>query len=203
MSAPGIFRPPPVVNEPVRAYAPGSPERESLRRRVEQMRGERIDVPLVIGGRDVRTGQTREHVNPKLHHLYTLNWSPDGKWFVATVHGGMGFRHTILAIEADGFGQIVDRLLVLLGDVLAFGDPEELLRQNARQRGPILLLGNSCQLLTERRERGVRHWLRQLHRNRLIGFGCGELRLLRLLWLLSNRGRRGQCDKHGGKCHNC
>ena len=51
---------------------------------------------------DLKTGKTREHVNNKLHHLYTLNWSPDGKWFVATVHGGMGFQHTILAIEADG-----------------------------------------------------------------------------------------------------
>jgi Tol biopolymer transport system component len=51
---------------------------------------------------DLETGKTREHVNNKLHHLYTLNWSPDGKWFVATVHGGMGFRHTILAIEAEG-----------------------------------------------------------------------------------------------------
>ena len=51
---------------------------------------------------DLKTGKTREHVNKKLHHLYTLNWSPDGKWFVATVHGGMGFKHGILAIEAEG-----------------------------------------------------------------------------------------------------
>jgi Tol biopolymer transport system component len=51
---------------------------------------------------DLKTGKTREHSNKKLHHLYTLNWSPDGKWFVATVHGGMGFQHGILAIEAEG-----------------------------------------------------------------------------------------------------
>jgi hypothetical protein len=31
-----------------------------------------------------------------------LNWSPNGNWFVATVHGGMGFSHAILAIEANG-----------------------------------------------------------------------------------------------------
>ena len=29
---------------------------------------------------DLETGQTREHVNKTLHHLYTLNWSPDGKY---------------------------------------------------------------------------------------------------------------------------
>src|SRR5439155_15146325 len=51
---------------------------------------------------DLKTGKTREHGNKTLHHLYTLNWSPDGHWFVATVHGGMGFQHGILAFEADG-----------------------------------------------------------------------------------------------------
>jgi TolB protein len=51
---------------------------------------------------DLKSKETREHVNKKLHHLYTLNWSPDGNWFVATVHGGMGFSHTILAFEANG-----------------------------------------------------------------------------------------------------
>ena len=43
---------------------------------------------------DLKTGKTREHVNKKLKHLYTLNWSPDGKWFVATVHGGHGLSAT-------------------------------------------------------------------------------------------------------------
>jgi TolB protein len=51
---------------------------------------------------DVTTGKTRQHVNKDLHHLYYLKWAPSGKWFVATVHGGMSFRHGILAIEADG-----------------------------------------------------------------------------------------------------
>lgn len=51
---------------------------------------------------DLATGATRSHPNPKLEHLYTLNWVPGGKWFVATVHGGLGFSHAILAIEADG-----------------------------------------------------------------------------------------------------
>lgn len=51
---------------------------------------------------DLKTGKTHEHVNKSLHHLYTLNWTPDGNWFVATVHAGMGYRHGILAIEAHG-----------------------------------------------------------------------------------------------------
>jgi 1-pyrroline-5-carboxylate dehydrogenase len=64
MSAPGLFRPPPPTNEPVKDYAPGSPERESLRRRLEQMRSERLEIPLVIGGEDVRTDTTAQAIVP-------------------------------------------------------------------------------------------------------------------------------------------
>jgi len=51
---------------------------------------------------DLRTREHTQHPNTKIHHLYNLCWSPDGKWFLATVHAGMGFKHAILAIEADG-----------------------------------------------------------------------------------------------------
>ncbi len=64
MSAPGIFKPPTPVNEPILDYAPGSPEREALRQRLRQMEGERIRIPMVIGGKDVDTGETFEAVMP-------------------------------------------------------------------------------------------------------------------------------------------
>ena len=52
---------------------------------------------------DLKTGKTTEHPNcAKLYHLYNLCWSPDGKWFLATVHGGMGFKHADLAFPANG-----------------------------------------------------------------------------------------------------
>jgi len=51
---------------------------------------------------DLASKQTRAHPNPAIEHLYTLNWSLDGKWFTATIHGGMGFKHSILALQADG-----------------------------------------------------------------------------------------------------
>src|SRR5262249_8365222 len=57
-AAPGLFRPPPPQNEPVKDYAPESPEREELRERLEAMPGEQIELPLVIGGREIRTGDT-------------------------------------------------------------------------------------------------------------------------------------------------
>lgn len=56
---------------------------------------------------DLATGRHTEHPNKDLYHLYNLCWSPDGRWFLATVHGGMGYKHTILAIEANGM-KVVD-----------------------------------------------------------------------------------------------
>ena len=64
MSAPGIFTPPQPVNEPIRSYAPGSPERTELQARLRGMEDERIRIPLVIGGKDVYTDETFEAVMP-------------------------------------------------------------------------------------------------------------------------------------------
>jgi len=51
---------------------------------------------------DLKTGKITQHPNQKIEHLYNICCSPDGKWYVATVHGGMGYDHAILAIEANG-----------------------------------------------------------------------------------------------------
>jgi 1-pyrroline-5-carboxylate dehydrogenase len=90
MSAPGIFRPPPPRNEPVRDYAPGSPERASLQIRLEQMKHERPEIPMVIGGEDVQTGKLREAVMPH-----------DKDHVLAEVHQG-GANEVEQAIEAAG-----------------------------------------------------------------------------------------------------
>ncbi len=55
------------LNEPVRTYAPGSPERVSLKARLKQMAGERIEIPLIIGGKDISTGDTVDSVMPHDH----------------------------------------------------------------------------------------------------------------------------------------
>jgi len=79
----GIRRVPPPSNEPVKAYAPGSPERAELKSRLRAMAGERIEIPLVIGGRQVRSGDLGKAVMPHDHAHVLADWHKAGKEQVA------------------------------------------------------------------------------------------------------------------------
>ncbi len=65
----GIRRVPPPVNEPVKSYAPGSPEKAELKRRLAAMSAECADIPAVIGGKEVRTGDLVDVRSPHNHQL--------------------------------------------------------------------------------------------------------------------------------------
>ena len=88
MTTHGIFRPPPARNELVREYAPGSPERASLQARLAQMSAERVQIPVVVGGKDIATGTTKPAVMPH-----------DKEHVLADVHQG-GPEHVQQAIDA-------------------------------------------------------------------------------------------------------
>ena len=70
----GTRRVPPPVNEPVKGYAPGSPERAALKARLASMAKERIDIPMIIGGREVRSGDMSETVMPHDHRHVLADW---------------------------------------------------------------------------------------------------------------------------------
>ncbi|MCB0299632.1 MAG: aldehyde dehydrogenase family protein, partial [Calditrichaeota bacterium] len=63
------FRVPKPVNEPIKSYAPGSPEKASLKRKIAEMRQIQHDIPLIIGGKEIRTGNTAELRCPHDHSL--------------------------------------------------------------------------------------------------------------------------------------
>ncbi len=54
-------------NEPIYSYLPNSPERKELKRNLYEMLGSEIDIPLVVNGKEVRTGQTEPCVVPHDH----------------------------------------------------------------------------------------------------------------------------------------
>jgi len=93
VSAHGISRVPEPRNEPVLDYGPGSPERAELRLRLDELSAERIEIPLVIGGEPVRTGETFDAVMPhRRSHV------------LATVHkGGAAEVDRAIAAAADAW----------------------------------------------------------------------------------------------------
>ena len=63
----GIRRVPAPINDPNKSYAPGSPERVELKGRLKTMAAEKLDIPIIIGGREIRTGTLEKTVMPHDH----------------------------------------------------------------------------------------------------------------------------------------
>ncbi len=63
----GFFNVPVAVNEPVKAYAPGSPERKAVSETYKAMFNSKVEVPMYINGKDVKTGNTRTMSPPHDH----------------------------------------------------------------------------------------------------------------------------------------
>lgn len=70
----GNRRVPEPLNEPVKSYAPGSPERAALKERLSAMSAERVDIPLIIGGEEIRTGDLAQTVMPHNHRHVLADW---------------------------------------------------------------------------------------------------------------------------------
>lgn len=69
--ASGFYKVPKAVNEPVKSYAPNSAERKELLDTYKKMYQEKVDVPIYIGGEEIRTGNTAP-INPPHDHQHSL-----------------------------------------------------------------------------------------------------------------------------------
>ena len=74
----GNRRVPPPQNDPNLTYAPGTPERVAIKARLAAMAGERIEIPVVVGGRAIRTGKTAQTVMPHKHAHVLADWHKAG-----------------------------------------------------------------------------------------------------------------------------
>jgi 1-pyrroline-5-carboxylate dehydrogenase len=73
----GYFSYPLPANEPVYNYAPGSPERAALKKTLEELKGQVIDVPMYIGDKEVRTGNLHP-IRPPHEIAHTLGHFHEG-----------------------------------------------------------------------------------------------------------------------------
>jgi 1-pyrroline-5-carboxylate dehydrogenase len=67
-------RVPVAVNEPIRSYAPGTPDRASLKARLASMAGEHVEIPVIVNGKEYRTGDTASVVMPHAHRQVLGTW---------------------------------------------------------------------------------------------------------------------------------
>jgi 1-pyrroline-5-carboxylate dehydrogenase len=70
----GTRRVPAPTNEPNLTYAPGTPERAELKARLDRMAGERLDIPVIVGGREHLSGKTAHAVMPHKHAHVLADW---------------------------------------------------------------------------------------------------------------------------------
>src|SRR5512137_1476701 len=61
------FHVPPPRNEPNLGYEPGSPERAALKAKLAELRSQEIEIPVVVGGKEIRTGRVAEVRLPHRH----------------------------------------------------------------------------------------------------------------------------------------
>ncbi len=67
------------VNEPIKSYAAGSPERASLRAKYDEMAAQTIEIPLIIGGQEIHTGDTENCVMPHDHQHVLATYHKTGE----------------------------------------------------------------------------------------------------------------------------
>jgi len=84
----GFYNVPQAKNEPVKSYAPGSPERAELKATLTDMRSKEIDIPMYIGSEEVRTGN-KIAINPPHDTAHVLGYYHQG-----------GAEHVRMAIDA-------------------------------------------------------------------------------------------------------
>lgn len=76
------------INEPIKSYSPGSKEKDSIKNKLKELLRAQIEIPMIIGGKDVTSGNLAENVVPHNH-----------KHVLCKYHKG-GAEHVAMAIEA-------------------------------------------------------------------------------------------------------
>jgi 1-pyrroline-5-carboxylate dehydrogenase len=102
-------------NEPVLSYAPGTPERAALKAKLAELSSREIEIPLVIGGREVRTGRLAEARVPHRHAQRLARWHQAGPAEVqAAVEAAAAARRTWGAMDPHDRAAIFLRAADLL-----------------------------------------------------------------------------------------
>ncbi|MCL6268279.1 L-glutamate gamma-semialdehyde dehydrogenase [Flagellimonas myxillae] len=89
----GFFQVPTAYNEPIKSYAPGTPEREEVLQQYDAYYNGKVDVPLYIGAEEIRTGNTQTMSPPHEHgHVVGTYHTADKKHVEKAIANGLEAR---------------------------------------------------------------------------------------------------------------
>ena len=94
-------------NEPIKDYKPGSPEKASLKAKLEELKSKKIDIPIIIGGKEIRTGDMGKCVMPHNHQHILATYHKAGKKEVE-----MAINNSLKAWENWSTTPLKDRIAI-------------------------------------------------------------------------------------------
>lgn len=90
----GVFRIPRAINEPVKSYAAGSAERQALKKAIQELKSVELDIPMFIGGKEIRTGKTVDiHPPHELKHLLGRYHKGDESHVQMAIDAALAAKH--------------------------------------------------------------------------------------------------------------
>src|SRR5688572_7702040 len=91
----GYFNYPLPANEPVLSYAPGSPEKKRLKEVLAELKGQTADVPMYIGGKEVRTGKkVAMHPPHEIKHTLGHFHAGEEEHITQAIHAALAARES-------------------------------------------------------------------------------------------------------------
>ncbi|MFH2202155.1 MAG: L-glutamate gamma-semialdehyde dehydrogenase [Elusimicrobiota bacterium] len=131
-----IYRTPEPYNEPILSYAPGTPERAALQAKLKELAGQEIEVPMIIGGKEIKTGKFGDcrppHDHGKLigrYHSGTVKHAQDAvkaalqarkEWAVTPFHDRAAIFLRAAELLAGPYRQVLNAATMMCQSKSAF-----------------------------------------------------------------------------------
>ncbi|MEA3392059.1 MAG: L-glutamate gamma-semialdehyde dehydrogenase [Candidatus Marinimicrobia bacterium] len=110
-----LYKIPHAENERVLSYAPGTPERASVKKMLNEMMGKKIEIPVIIGGKEIYTGKTADVVCPHDHqHVLGTYHIAGDKEIRMAIDAALEAREEWASMPAESRAAIFKKMAVLL-----------------------------------------------------------------------------------------